>query len=181
MANVNDPIRDILNKIRTIQEGKSSTRYLFEETEKSHDSDDDNLKPIAITDDPIFGENVLSSQIEAFRSSVESGAQFSKPDKQHVEDSPLIYQPSTKGRVGDNLIFSGIIPCLGNLQWQFKLRTKSGNGCFIWVDDEDGLNLTKENLGILNKLFGFYENWKEEWNGQSTDLEKLAKHINDAD
>lgn len=170
-----DITRSILENIRTItnQSNSNNNSLLLEADEKN------NNKAIAITDDPIFGTNVLSSQIEAFRSAVESGAQFSKPNKEHVENSPLIYQPSGNGKSGDNLIFGGSIPCLGNLQWQFKLRTNTGSGCFIWVDDENGMNLTKDNLDILFKLFGFYENWKEEWNKESTSLEKLSAHIND--
>lgn len=174
MKSEDEITRNILESIRSIKNNDSSNSgLLLENNEKGSN------KAIAITDDPIFGTNVLSSQIEAFRSSVESGAQFSKPDKEHVENSPLIYQPKTDNNGGDNLIFGGTIPCLGNLQWQFKLRTNTGCGCFIWVDDENGLNLTKDNLAILNKLYGFYENWKEEWNIESTDLEKLANHIND--
>ena len=44
---------------------------LIEEKENSN-------KSIAITDEPKFGQNVLTSQIQQFRSSVESGAQFAK-------------------------------------------------------------------------------------------------------
>jgi hypothetical protein len=174
MKNEDEITRSILESIRTITNQTGTDNQLLLE-----DDDKNKSKAIAITDDPIFGTNVLSSQIEAFRSAVESGAQFSKPDKEHVENSPLIYQPSVNGKSGDNLIFGGTIPCLGNLQWQFKLRTNTGDGCFIWVDDENGLILTKSNLQILNKLYGFYENWREEWNTESTDLEKLANHIND--
>lgn len=174
MKNEDEITRSILESIRTITNQTGTNNQLLLE-----DDDKNKSKAIAITDDPIFGTNVLSSQIEAFRSAVESGAQFSKPDKEHVENSPLIYQPSVNGKSGDNLIFGGTIPCLGNLQWQFKLRTNTGDGCFIWVDDENGLILTKSNLQILNKLYGFYENWREEWNTESTDLEKLANHIND--
>jgi hypothetical protein len=174
MKNEDEITRSILESIRTITNQTDTDNQLLLE-----DDDKNKSKAIAITDDPIFGTNVLSSQIEAFRSAVESGAQFSKPDKDHVENSPLIYQPSVNGKSGDNLIFGGTIPCLGNLQWQFKLRTNTGDGCFVWVDDENGLILTKSNLQILNKLYGFYENWREEWNTESTDLEKLANHIND--
>ena len=88
MKSEDEITRSILESIRTITNngsGSENGNLLLESDNKEAN------KAIAITDDPIFGTNVLSSQIEAFRSSVESGAQFSKPDKEHVENSPLIY------------------------------------------------------------------------------------------
>lgn len=131
----------------------------------------DRKKSIAITDDPRFGQSVLTNQIEQFRSSVESGAQFSKADEDNVAESPLIFMPET-----GNLVFSGVIPCLNNMKWQFVLKTSTGNGCFLWVD---GLILNKDNIQILNKLFGFYQNWREQWNSEASDLEKMVNNVDD--
>lgn len=75
-----------------------------------------------------------------------------------------------------NLIFSGVIPCLNNMKFQFVLKTNTGNGCFIWAD---GLILNKDNMQILNKLFGFYQNWRESWISASSDLEAMANHLKD--
>lgn len=158
--------RDILNTIRRINEApEKKVRILTEEKSEN--------KPnaIAITDDPRFGQNVLTNQIQSFRSSVEGGAQFSKPSEEDVASSPLIYLPAD-----GNLVFSGVIPCLNNMKWQFVLKTSTGNGCFTW---SDGLILTKENMAILNKLYGFYLNWKEQWQMSSGDLEALANTFND--
>jgi len=163
-----DITRDILNTIRRINESsenKPQARLLTEE------KDENRANAIAITDDPRFGQNVLTNQIQAFRSSVEGGAQFSKPEEEDVASSPLIYLPDD-----GNLIFSGVIPCLNNLKWQFVLKTSTGNGCFTWCD---GLILTKENMAILNKLYGFYLNWKESWVMESSDLEALAQNFKD--
>lgn len=154
MQTRDDITRDMLNRIRLIKE----------ETEKKEE--DKKQSAIAITDDPRFGQNALTSQIEQFKSSVESGAQFSKPGD-NVADSPLIYLPDT-----GNLIFSGTIPCLNNLKWQFVLKTSTGSGCFIW---SDGMILNKDNMQILNKLYGFYENWKNQWQMESSDLEMIGK------
>jgi hypothetical protein len=112
---------------------------------------------------------VLTTQIQQFRSSVESGAQFSKVNPENVSECPLIYMPST-----GNLVFSGTIPCLNNLKWQFVLKTSTGNGCFLWAD---GLILNKENMQILNKLYGFYLNWREQWNSESADLERMVQNM----
>lgn len=160
-----DDIRDILNKIRTIKESSNSENSKSLLTEDSQSGKED---AIAITDDPKFGQSVLSSQIEQFRSSVDSGAQFSKPGDK-VSESPLIYLPSE-----NNLIFSGTIPRLNNLKFQFKLRTSTGEGCFLWCD---GLILTNENMKTLTKLYGFYVNWRNAWFEESKDLEMLKNML----
>ena len=165
MRTQDDVTRDILNKIRVIQENASNSttiKLLNEEVEKSNDA-------IAITDEPKFGQNALTNQIQQFRSSVESGAQFAKVDNSNASECPLIYMPST-----GNLVFSGVIPCLNNLKWQFVLKTSTGNGCFVWAD---GLILNKDNMQILNKLFGFYQNWREQWNSESADLERMVQNM----
>ena len=160
-----DYTRELLNKIRTLQENSNNAKNIItEDTVKGGDS-------IAITDDPKFGQNVLTSQIQQFRSSVESGAQFSKVNPDNVSECPLIYMPTT-----GNLVFSGTIPCLNNLKWQFVLKTSTGNGCFLWAD---GLILNKENMQILNKLYGFYLNWREDWQMESADLERMVKNMLD--
>ena len=160
-----DDIRDILNKIRTIKESSNSENNKSLITEDSQSGKED---AIAITDDPKFGQSVLSSQIEQFRTSVDSGAQFSKPGDK-VSESPLIYLPSE-----NNLIFSGTIPRLNNLKFQFKLRTSTGEGCFLWCD---GLILTNENMKTLTKLYGFYVNWRNAWFEESKDLEMLKNML----
>ena len=122
---------------------------------------------IAITDDPKFGDKVLTNQMNQFMSSVDSGAQFTKPNSESPADSPLIYMPET-----GNMVFSGTIPSLNNLKWQFVLKNNTGDGCFIWAD---GLILNKENLMTLNKLMGFYLNWKTQWQTSAKELEQLEK------
>lgn len=157
-ANI-DYTRKILNKIRFVENTVSEKSLLNEET-----NGETSKRAIAITDDPKFGESVLSSQIEQFRSSVDSGAQFTKPTGK-VSESPLIFLPEE-----NNLIFSGTIPRLNNLKFQFKLRTSTGEGCFVWCD---GLILSDENMKTLQKLHGFYLNWREQWFSESRDLEML--------
>ena len=152
--NRDDVTRDILNKIRTINEEKDEKK---------------GVDAIAITDDPRFGQNALQNQIDSFRTSVESGAQFTKPEEGKAAESPLIYMPSN-----GNIIFSGTIPCLNNLKWQFVLKTTTGNGCFIW---SNGLILNKDNIQILNKLYGYYLNWKDQWNAESADLDKMVHNM----
>ena len=158
-----DYTRDILSKLRNLQENSENEKRIITEEKISEG------ESIAITDEPKFGQNVLTTQIQQFRSSVESGAQFSKVNPDNVSECPLIYMPNT-----GNLVFSGTIPCLNNLKWQFVLKTSTGNGCFLW---SEGLILNKENLQILNKLHGFYLNWREQWNSESADLERMVQNM----
>lgn len=136
-------------------------RKLIKESEESKDS-------IAITDDPRFGQQVLQGQIDAFRQAVNGGAKFAKPDESHPENSPLVYFPKT-----GNLVFSGSIPTLSNLKFQFSLNDVTA-APYIFVD---GLALTQETITTLNKIYGFYQNWREEWFAAGDLLEKLKKEI----
>ena len=156
--------RNILDKIRSISEKRSYAITSLNEIKSTINEENSNVKAIAITDDPRFGENVLSNQIEEFRSSVEGGAQFNKPEQGKVEDAPLVFMPET-----GNLVFGGVIPCLNNMRWQFVLKTNTGNGCFIWSIIHSVAD---------NYLRGYYKNWYLSWMEQSADLERLVKIIN---
>lgn len=166
-----DITREMLSRIRTIKESNTLKGGLLTESEdkNGYDTEKDASTAIAITDEAKFGQNALTNQIQQFRSSVESGAQFAKVNPNNVSECPLIYMPET-----GNLVFSGTIPCLNNLKWQFVLKTSTGNGCFVWAD---GLILNKDNMQILNKLFGFYQNWREQWNSESADLERMVQNL----
>ena len=141
--------RNILNKIRN----------------KSFLKEDTNQDAIAITNDAKFGQEVLKNQINEFRSTVDGGAQFATENENSPSNSPLVYIPSS-----GNLIFSGTIPSLNNLKWQFSLKDSDGTGLFIW---SEGLRLNKENLQKLNKLYGHYLNWKNQWEQSSSMLDNL--------
>lgn len=143
--------RNILNKIRG--------GLLKEDTNTA--------TSIAINNDPKFGQEVLKNQIAEFRSTVDGGAQFASENTDSPESSPLVYTPST-----GNLVFSGTIPSLNNLKWQFSLKDSDGTGLFIW---SEGLRLNKENIQTLNKLYGHYLNWKNQWEQSSSMLENLGK------
>ena len=168
-----DVTRDMLARIRAIRTKSSGSGWGIIKEEKESDEKDDSKRTdaIAITDDPKFGQNVLSSQIESFRMQVESGAQFNEADPDKVSDSPLIFMPETK-----NMVFSGTIPALNNLKWQFVLETNTGSGCFVWAD---GLIINKDNIQILNKLYGYYQNWRESWRTEAADLDRMVQNIKD--
>ena len=146
-----DETRNILNTIR----------HLIKE-EAGEEENKSSKGAIAITDDPKFGQSVLSNQKEEFKASVDGGAEFSSGNEENPEESPLIYFPDN-----GNLTFSGRIR---NIKWQFVLKDESGEGCYVWCDK---LQLTKANMAVLNKLQGHYENWRDNWNSEGASLEKL--------
>jgi hypothetical protein len=153
-------IRNMLNCIRN----KEQKTLLKEDANSGN--------PIAITNDPKFGQDVLKNQIEEFRAAVDGGAQFASENSSSPTASPLVYIPSTNQNESGNLIFSGTIPSLNKLKWQFILKDENGDGLLLWAD---GLRLSKENLQILNKLQGHYKNWKAQWQQSESMLVNLGK------
>lgn len=166
-----DVTRNMLDKIRAIRGKASGTGWGILKEEKEDGGERKKTDAIAITDDPKFGQRVLSSQIESFRMQVDGGARFNEANPDKVSDSPLIFMPETK-----NMVFGGTIPSLNNLKWQFVLETNTGSGCFVWAD---GLIINKDNIQILNKLYGYYENWKESWRLEAGDLDRMVRNLKD--
>lgn len=146
---------DITKKmLKTINETKSCSghfRLLTEDYETSNtekiskNGKDKNSDGVPVTDDPKFGNQTLTNQKEAAK---EIGADFKD------FDTPLIFYPED----GD-LVFSGEIPDMNNLKFQFRYKDSSGQGCYIWTE---GLQLTDDNVKKINRIQGFYKNWKDE-------------------
>ena len=130
------------------------------------ESEEDKSSSIAITNDPRFGQNVLQNQIEAFRKSVSGGAKFADENNDDAESNPLVFYPKS-----GNLVFTGSIPTLSGLRFQFSLNDVT-NAPYIFVD---GLALTEDVINVLNKLSGYYKNWRESWQSSTDLLDKLKK------
>jgi hypothetical protein len=140
---------------------KRTKKIITEEEDK-----DDKGDIIPITDEPRFGQNVLANQIENFRKTVSGGAKFADSDSDDPESNPLVFYPKS-----GNLVFSGSIPNLSGLKFQFSLNDVT-NAPYIFVD---GLALTDDVINVLNKLHGYFLNWKEEWQASTDLLDKLKK------
>ena len=168
MAQIIDETRDMLRTIRRIQEDMEYTTTSTEGPSNftsTSTSDSKTGGAIAITDDPKFGQQVLTNQENDFKSSVDGGVEFAAANSNSPENSPLIYFPDN-----GNLVFSGKIR---NIKWQFSLKDNSGNGCFVWTN---GLQLTPENLQTLSKLQGFYLIWKAQWEKEGKLLDMMGKN-----
>ena len=157
-----DISRVMLESIRV--SGENSTKVkkqksILKEDEKKRDS-------IAITNDPRFGQNVLQNQIDSFKQTVNNGARFAKENTEEAESNPLVFFPET-----GNLVFSGSIPNLSGLKFQYSLNDVTG-APYIFVD---GLALTDDVIMTLNKMNGHYKNWRDEWLESGDLLDKLKK------
>jgi len=146
-----DLTKSMLSQIR---EGKSLTESEEEET------------VIPITNDPKFGQNVLKNQIDAFKKAVSGGAKFASENAEDAESNPLVFYPKS-----GNLVFSGSIPNLSDLKFQFSLNDVT-NAPYIFAD---GLAITEDVETIIHKLRGYYLNWKDEWQASTDLLDKLKK------
>ena len=157
---ISKDIRDTIDEMSKV----TSKRRLITEL-----NDKDVEDAIAITDDPRFGEKTLTNQMEAFKHAVHGNAKFAKTNDSDIKANPLVYFPKT-----GNLVFSGSIPSLSGLKFQFSLNDSTGSP-YIFVE---GLALSENNLVVLNKLYGFYKNWCDEWFAAGGLLEKLSKDKN---
>lgn len=156
--------QEMISAVKIAPQGQIKSQIL---RESKGDDGDDEETAIPITDDPKFGQNVLQNQIENFRKTVSGGAKFSKAnDDGESESSPLIFYPKS-----GNLVFSGSIPSLSGLKFQFSLNDVT-NAPYIFVD---GLALTDDVITTLNKLHGYFLNWKEEWISSTDLLDRLKK------
>lgn len=156
-----DITKDMISQIKLMSKVQNK-KYNINEDKENHDA-------IAITNDPKFGQNVLRNQIASFKQAVHGGAKFSEENNDNPKSNPLVFFPKT-----GNLVFSGSIPSLADLKFQFSLNDVTG-APYIFVE---GLSLTEETITTLNKMKGFYENWKDEWFAAGDLLDKLGKEEN---
>lgn len=162
-----DDTKELLNVARgviaesNVNNALKKRALIFENDKKEPKKD-----YVAITNDPKFGNNVLQTQIDAFKASVNHGAKFANENSEDESSNPLVYLPKT-----GNLVFSGTIPNLNNMKFQFSLMDVTSSP-YIWVDS---LPLTDEVVKTMNKLKAFYLNWREQWLLREDLLTKLDK------
>lgn len=167
-----DIAKGMLNTMRTLNESKKRKEPLRSKliTEAQENPQDDEADAIAITNDPRFGQNVLKNQIDAFRQAVNPGARFADENGDDAKANPLVFFPNT-----GNLVFSGSIPSMGNLKFQFSLNDVT-SAPYIFVD---GLAVTEQVVQTLNKLHGYYLNWRDSFLAAGDLLGRLQKKKED--
>lgn len=161
---INEEYEITQEMISAVRDASLNESVLNEKSDDKKEKDEEE-DAIAITDDPKFGQNVLQNQIENFRKTVSGGAKFADASD-NAEENPLIFYPTS-----GNLVFSGSIPNIAGLKFQFSLNDVT-NAPYIFVD---GLALTDDVLNILRKLSGFYKNWRDEWSASTDLLDRLKK------
>ena len=124
--------KEIFDRFRSLTE--EQIKVIMNESEESNDAV------------PYTKDDQLMSDITQ-TAKTQLGADFTK------FKNPMLYYPKD-----NNVTLSGEIPALNQLRFQFKLIDQEG-GCYIWGNP---MLLNKDNLIKLNRLFGIYENWKNE-------------------
>ena len=67
--------------------------------------------------------------------------------------NPMLYYPED----GD-VVLSGKIPTLNDMRFQFRFKDQNG-GCYVWSSP---LTLNKDTISTISRIFGVFENWKNE-------------------
>lgn len=144
-----DDIRNTFNRFR---------RALNEMQETQSDSKqgDTDAKPYSRQDE-IMDNSVKSAKTQF-------GADFSK------FKNPMLYYP-----VDGDVTLSGEVPELNGCKFQFRYRDSNANGCRVWVEN---LILTDDSITILNRMLGFYKNWKKEISNME-DIKPMSFRNND--
>lgn len=114
-------------------------------------------KEIVITNDNKFGDNTLTSEKEYISSNLNSTVRFS--------ENALVFYPDK-----DDLTFSGEVPELNNLRFQFRLNDPTGQGVYIWVQQ---LQLTDVNVRKVQLIHNLFLNWKDRWVKNAALLDSL--------
>lgn len=79
---------------------------------------------------------------------------------QIVSSRAKIYNITVIDEDGGNCIMQGE---LLDLKIKFMFKLNETNGLLIKTNSEAGVQLDKDTLNVLNKLTGYYQNWKETW------------------
>lgn len=69
-----------------------------------------------------------------------------------------------------NVVFAGKFQDMNGMEWEFTLSET--NGIYIKVNN---LQLTKEAVVIIQKLFGYYQVWSNEWANKLATEYKIEK------
>jgi hypothetical protein len=161
-----DLAKNLISLSKRLNEESKKKDKVKKMLREAEDKPEKKEEAIPITNDARFGDNVLKNQIENFKKTVNGGAKFASENQDDPESNPLIYYPET-----GNLVFSGSIPSLSGMKFQFSLNDVT-NAPYIFVD---GLALTEEVVNVINKMRGYFLNWKDSWNSSTDLLEKLKK------
>jgi hypothetical protein len=151
--------RKFLDKIRKMQES-GKTIGLTENVDVPQKSKSDILRE-SINKFPILTENFDEE---------EEGQDISA-DEQRDEENAF------KDTVTQLVEFEKIKVFKQNVKWSGKLvrekiswvyTLEDSIGCYISTDEDDVLQLTDDNLKLIQKIRAYYDTWQDEWSSRLT-------------
>lgn len=160
MKKQKDDVRDLLGKIRRLQENNQQIGSL---------QSDDIKKLLQEQKNPVvkFDKRFLNEEEETN----EQESQNVTPDEQREEENKF------KDTVSKLVKFDKIKVYRQNVEWSGELvrervrwvySLNENNGCYISIESEDMLQLTAEVIETLKKLRGYYDVWSDEWSARLT-------------
>lgn len=160
MKKQKDDVRDLLGKIRKLQENNQQISSL---------QSDDIKKLLKEQSNPTV--KVDSKWRLLWEEEGEQESQEVTPDEQREEENKF------KDTVSKLVKFDKIKVYRQNVEWSGELvreRVKwvyslnENNGCYISIESEDMLQLTSEVIDTFKKLRGYYDVWSDEWSSRLT-------------
>lgn len=161
MKKQKDDVRDLLGKIRRLQESNHHIGSL---------QSDDIKKLLDEQKKPKVNIGRLLKEEGETQLSAEQ-AQEVTPDEQREEENKF------KDTVSKLVKFDKIKVYRQNVEWSGELvreRVKwvyslnENNGCYITIESEDMLQLTNEVIETFKKVRGYYDVWSDEWSARLT-------------
>lgn len=170
MKKQKDDIRDLLGKIRRIQESNKPISSL--DSNDIHKLLEEQKNPKVKVDSKWRLLTEEEEEVEAF-SEVETEEEFQEvtPDEQREEENRFKDIVSKLVKFNKIKVFRQNVEWSGELvrekvKWVYSLN--ENNGCYISVDSEDMLPLTTEVIETFKKLRGYYDAWSDEWSSRLT-------------
>jgi len=159
-----DDVRDLLNKVRKLQEGNTPISTLQSEDIKKLLQEQ--KKPRGMWE--ILREE---EEVEIENVSTTEEAQEVTPDEQREEENKFKDTVSKLVKFDkikvfrQNVEWSGVL-VRERVKWVYSLN--ENNGCYITIEDEDMLQLTNEVIETFKKIRGYYDVWSDEWSARLT-------------
>lgn len=167
MKKQKDDVRDLLNKVRKLQEGNTPIATLQSDDIKKLLQEQ--KKPKGMWEILREAEEEIEIEMDNVDSSEE--AQEVTPDEQREEENKFKDTVSKLVKFNkikvfrQNVEWSGVL-VREKVKWVYSLN--ENNGCYITIEDEDMLQLTNEVIETFKKIRGYYDVWSDEWSARLT-------------
>lgn len=162
MKKQKDDVRDLLGKIRKLQENNQQIGSLQSDDIKKLLEEQRNIK-VKLN---LFEEEEVEMEVEGDQESQEVTSDEQREEENKFKDTVSKLVKFDKIKVyRQNVEWSGEL-VREKVKWVYSLN--ENNGCYISVESEDMLQLTPEVIELLKKLRGYYDVWSDEWSSRLT-------------